>query len=534
MNVHKKSLTHRALRDQSGQVLPWVAFMMLLFLGLGAFVLDVGHAFYSYRQLQAATDAAAMAGAKLLYSSEAISTATSYGATSGGNNVNSQLTKVSMVPGYPKTECNATLTSMGIQCEGPLNANVIQVKEQALIPTFFAQVIGLKQLTVSTTSTATMGNPTPLNVALVVDTTLSLTSEDSNCGMTGMSCEMQGAQTLMSYLSPSVDYVAMFTFPSLSTSTAGNDSSCSPPPSLNPSNGGNPTPGLATALPYNFPAIPSNPATTGYVPATGVGTYQVTGFSENYRNANSSSPNSSSSLVGAVGIPANTATGQRAVTGCLTSPNNDGMYGTYLPGAIYAAQAALANRLALEMQSSPPITPINIMVILSDGDSNVSNQYAGSGNQFFTPGSYNETGQYPSDVGDCGQEVVAAGVAKTAGTLVYTVAYGSPATFVWAYDPNNLSNTINNSTCPTDANGFFSQYHLGPNVSSYPNITPCQAMQDMASTPTGQYFFSDYNQSGSNSTCYSPNTDAPTQLADIFAHIGGQLVKARLIPDSIF
>ena len=43
-----------------------LAFMMLLFLGLGAFVLDIGHAFYCYRELQAATDAAALAGAQQL------------------------------------------------------------------------------------------------------------------------------------------------------------------------------------------------------------------------------------------------------------------------------------------------------------------------------------------------------------------------------------------------------------------------------------------------------------------------------------
>ena len=60
MNVRRS--THQTLSDQRGQVLPWVAFMMVLFLGIGAFVLDIGHAYMSYRQLQAATDAAACGG----------------------------------------------------------------------------------------------------------------------------------------------------------------------------------------------------------------------------------------------------------------------------------------------------------------------------------------------------------------------------------------------------------------------------------------------------------------------------------------
>jgi hypothetical protein len=73
-------------------------------------------------------------------------------------------------------------------------------------------------------------------------------------------------------------------------------------------------------------------------------------------------------------------------------------------------------------------------------------------------------------------------------------------------------------------------------VSAYPGISPCQTMQDIASTSTAtmQYFYSDYNQSGSSSQCYSPNAESPTALADIFATIASKLTKARLIPDSMF
>jgi len=528
MNIHSESTFRRALKDQRGQVFPWVAFMMLLFLGMGAFVLDVGHAFMCYRQLQASTDAAALAGAMQIYSSNSSATAAAYGAVSGGANTYSTLQGVSMVPGYPKLECLSTVANMGILCEGHNSANAIQVKQQAIIPTFFAQVIGIKQMTLSATSTATKGKPVPLNVALLLDTTLSMDNQDSNCNNTQLGCALTGAQDLLAGLSPSVDAVSVFTFPNVSSSTTSNDTSCSPPQSLNPADGGALTPGLATALPYSMPTLPGT-ASLGYVVPLGTGTYQVTGFNSNYRNSDSSqSANSNSPLVQTLGAPA--GNGSAAISGCLAPPNNAGMYGTFLSGVIYAAQAALAGEKLSEIASDPTSQPVNIMIILSDGNTNASSRY-GLTNQFFatTPLA---TGIYPSDVGDCGQQVVAAGVAKSAGTLVFTVAYGSPATGSFTWNANDAADSINNAGCPTDQNSFFQAFNLGPNVSAYPNISPCQSMMDMASSPTSEFFYSDYNQSGSNSQCYSPNSESPTGLADIFATIAGKLTKARLIPDN--
>ena len=48
---------------------------------------------------------------------------------------------------------------MGIGCTAPNYANAIQVKEQAVIPTFFARVFGMGQMTISTTSTAAIPAP---------------------------------------------------------------------------------------------------------------------------------------------------------------------------------------------------------------------------------------------------------------------------------------------------------------------------------------------------------------------------------------
>ena len=80
MKNQTRPFLRKALKQQDGQVLPWVAFMMMLFLGMSAFVVDVGHAYYCYQELQAATDAAALAGAQQLLNSTAVSVAISYGA----------------------------------------------------------------------------------------------------------------------------------------------------------------------------------------------------------------------------------------------------------------------------------------------------------------------------------------------------------------------------------------------------------------------------------------------------------------------
>jgi hypothetical protein len=513
--------------------------MMGLFLGMAAFVLDVSHAYICYHQLQAATDAAALAGAKQVYYSTALSTATNYSGstgTVGAPNTYASLNNVTIVSST--TKCLSTIVAMGILCEGPETANAVQVVQSATIPTFFAQIFGIKQLKLYATATAAKGKPVPLNVALLIDTTLSMDDGDSSCGggsgATQLSCAMGGAQTLLAGLAPTLDPVSVFTFPNVDPATVANDKGCSPPQSLNPSFYSTPTPGLATAVPYTFPTIPSS-ASTGYTASNG-GTYQIANFSSGYRTSNSATaPNASDPVVQALGQPA-TKTAP-AVAGCLAPPNQAGEFGTYLAGVIYAAQAALDQEKATELAELPVNSPapINIMIILSDGNTNASPYYAGVNNQFFTPNvTLNTNGVYPSGVGDCGQEVVAANTAKADGTQIFAIGYGSPATGSFSWNPNDISDSINNAGCPTDQNSFFSTFHLGANVSARPNIAPCQAMKDMASpdTSTIQYFYSDSVVAGSDSGCYSAVPDSPGNLNDIFASIVGSLSKARLIPDN--
>ena len=156
--------------------------------------------------------------------------------------------------------------------------------------------------------------------------------------------------------------------------------------------------------------------------------------------------------------------------------------GTFFAGAIYAAQDSLVAAKAANTSSQ------NVMVILSDGDANAT-----SGAM---PTASTTTGTYPSTKNQCQQAVTAAAAAKTAGTKVYTVAYGAAA-----------------SGCATDT----------------PAITPCQTMENMAYDAST--FFSDYTATGGSSTCISASRPT-TNLNEIFTEIAGDLTLARLIPDS--
>ena len=498
----------RFLSEENGQALPVIAIMLSAILALGGLAIDVGRALYSFEQLQASTDAAALAGAEALPASSAVSTATKYSSVSGNLNASASLPGVTMVSGYPKIECLTTLKNQGMACTAPDNANAMHVEQTMTVPMYFLALIGKKTLTLTTSATAAMrgSTPIPYNVAIVMDTTLSMYQYDSDCGATQMQCALNGVQVLLQNLNPcpqdqatcsinngvsanAVDRVALFTFPNVTIGTASINLTCTTavpanflwnstigayivmPPST-------PFYGIATSTAYTFPSA----SATSYNPSgSGTGTYQLTQFLSDYRTSDAAtSLNSASSLVKAAG----------AVSGCgsMQPSNYDGVYGTYYAGAIYAAQAAL-----LAEQAANPGSQ-NVMILLSDGDSTAP-QYNGSYNVMPSPATAN--GLYPSWVNECNQAVTAASVATATGTRVYSVAYGSPQT-----------------GCASDTS---------------PIISPCQTMANIASA--SQYFFSDYNQSGSNSTCFS-NEQPVTSLSGIFTQIASDLTNGRLIPDN--
>jgi hypothetical protein len=243
-----------------------------------------------------------------------------------------------------------------------------------------------------------------------------------------------------------------------------------------------PWPGVPTAVAYSFPSV----GATSYSPSgSTTATYQLTPFLSDYRASDTAATlNASSALV--------KASGGAGSCGGMLPPNYDGNFGTYYAGVIYAAQAALFHQSQVYPGSQ------NVMLLLSDGNATAPQALNGYP---VMPSPADASGNYPSYVGECGQAVIAAQYATNQGTKVYSIAYGS------------------------EPSGCLSDVSAG----SYPNITPCQTMLNIASVP--QYFYSDYLQSGSNSNCIAPY-QPDTNLSKIFADIANDLTFDRLIPNN--
>lgn len=504
----RKSASPSAWRDQSGQVLPWVALLMLMFLGMCALVVDIGHAMLVQRQLQASADAAALAAAQTLPNSTWSTVGMSYTSAAGSKNA---YFGVSVGTPVIAGKCLTTVTSWGIPCSAT-SPNAVSVTETATIPTFFAEAIGIPTMTLTATSTASKGSkPLPYNVAIILDTTPSMNTKDNNCGgITQLQCATQGVQQLLLGLAPTLDNVSLFTFPNITTTSVSSDYDCS---SSNP-----------TVGPYTFPsATATSLSSMPYTTTTGWGwnqttttvqeTYQVTGWLNNYRSSNAATSLSTTSyLANAVGVGVN-----NSCTGMQTSNEN-----TYYAAAIYAAQASL-----IAEQIANPGTQ-NAIIFLSDGNATAKENSPGGS---FSPGSNDmatgsqsttvatNSGTYPSWVGECGQGVDAAQYAanyttpagKADGTTFFSIAYGSPT-------------SSNSGNCGSDRSG-----------GAHQNITPCQAMQQMSSGWPGNttHFYSDYYAPGGDSGCQASDANNQiTSLNNIFQSIVGSLTSSRLIPNN--
>lgn len=586
----ERSLTRFLLADDGGQILPWVAVATVVLICTAALVLDVGNAMVAQRELQNATDAVALSAAQSISgSTTAYSTiGAKYGAAPGEKNAYSNMT---VNPPTITPLCLTTVTSWGVYCAssgGTVTVpNAVQVTQTASLNTFFAGVFGKSTLSLSATSTAANG-ARPYNIALIVDSTLSMAAPDTNCVVGGVTltqenCALYGVQQLLLGLNPTYDYVSLFTFPNFSygNSPAGTvepstgQFACTTAipssynsisyynassqnfgytPVLYPTNNANnpsdskggswggsnpnqphyqpPWSGVVMDMPYSFPPAPTS--TAGYTLPSGNGapTYQVAGFSQDYIDAGSSSLNSGSNLVKAVG----------GASGCggLAPGSYDGNYGTYYAGALYAAQSALLAEQAGHADS------YNAIIILGDGNSDApqdtnsfdsSSPSMPSGNTeaettyststslntaFNMPSGWStagSSGSYPSYKGECGQAVKAAQYAatytsggKANNTLIFTIAYGALT-------------TSGSKSCNTDVG-----------TGSYSNITPCQTMQKMATQVPGEtpsdYFYSDYNVPGGDSGCTADtNNSGLKAISQIYQAIAGKLWTARLIPN---
>lgn len=529
--ILRRIFSLRLLRDQRGQALPIMTFMMVTLLGMGALSIDFGRAFVSYRELQSSTDAAALAGAQQLpNTSNATSVATSFSAGNGDSNAYNWMKGVTV---SASAYCSTTAKGWGLPCVGSSSVNVLKVTESYSVPTYFARLFGINSIPIAASASAAMNGSAPWNVVIIVDTTNSMTQTDSSSECSSQSrlaCSLQGVQAFLQdgNLYPcaattgcggsdtqtsataipaygnypnGLNHIALFTFPVMETNGSNpisDDFNCSgSSPSIPPVDSSSQSYGG-----YQFP----NTNDTSYAPpASGIlinpapspsstkgaynASYQVVGFSTDYKSSNGATTlNTNSYLVKAIG-------GNSSCTG-MQAP---GGLGTYYAGVIYAAQAAL-----LKEQTNYPGSQ-NAIVLVSDGDATASCTQMGATSSSTcpspAPSGATNSGSYPSWKNECGQAITAAQAVASAGTRVYTVAYGAET-----------------SGCATDTSG------------TYAGITPCSALKDMASSTT--YFYSDYNQSGSgiDSNCVGTGS-LDTSLSTIFQEIASSLSNARLIPN---
>ena len=363
-----RSAIGRWRSDNRGAVAIIAAFVAIPFSLMLGLVVEEARIYQAIRELNAATQMAALAGAQDINcctTSKAVATATTYGSL---NPIKGQT--ITMVSGYPKLKC---LTTINVSCTGTDSANAIQVSQQVTLPLVFGGFVGKASHTITATATASAkggGGSKALDVMLVIDTTASMNDADTSCSISGateLTCAEAGAQALLKAFNPNIVDVGLMIFPGVTSTTAQYDYDCATSPT---------------------------PTTVSYAAASPQ--YQIIALSNDYKtaaNANTSTLNTSSNLVKAVG---------GGGSGCTQGLDAVGGYGTYYAGVITAAQTALTTGGRTGVQK--------VMIILSDGNANASSSNVPSGKA----------------TNQCHEAITAAQAATTAGIWVYTAAFGSP------------------------------------------------------------------------------------------------------------
>lgn len=377
-NSRISRLFGRFRRDSSGVTTTLIGLALTSMMGLSAMVIDVGSVFVARRALQTSADAAALSGAAVIngpVAGAAITTANNYSATSGKYN-SSTARSVTMVSGYPQLRC---LTSIGVSRSGSDSSNAFVVRQRTSVPTYFARLFGISQMTVTATSTAALaaGVSKPLEIMMVVDTTGSMNSRDASCGtnVTKLRCAQNGARELMSGISPTASRIGLMVFP----------------PTAN-----------ATEAAKNYDCSTSSPAIRGYKSAQN-GIYDVLPLGNDFKaNDSSADLTATSNIVIAMKGGCNNG-GMSAVGGV----------GTYYADAITRAQNRLVATGRADVQ--------RVIILLSDGDA--------------TADRYN----IDNTANQCRRAINAAAAAKTAGTWVYSIAYDAQ-TSGCSYDSGSYKN----------------------------------------------------------------------------------------------
>ena len=203
----------RGARGERGQILAVVALALVALLGVAAFSIDVGYAYYAKRQLQSATDAAALAGAQdLPNATTAIATATNYAQDNTPANLSFNFTYT--------TTCTATAV-VATGCVSTVNPNQLTVAGTASTNTWFAKIFGINHFDVSTHANACSPcSSTPVDIVIAVDRTGSMCSPtDSSGNCIDLDNAKDGIRTMLTNLNPPYAQIGMVAFPPVQTTS---------------------------------------------------------------------------------------------------------------------------------------------------------------------------------------------------------------------------------------------------------------------------------------------------------------------------
>ena len=349
----------RGARGERGQILAVVALALVALLGVAAFSIDVGYAYYAKRQLQSATDAAALAGAQdLPNATTAIATATNYAQDNTPANLSFNFTYT--------TTCTATAI-LATGCVATVNPNQLTVAGTASTNTWFAKIFGINHFDVSTHANACSPcSSTPVDIVIAVDRTGSMCSPtDSSGNCIDLDNAKDGIRTMLTDLNPPYAQIGMVAFPPVQTTST---SACAAPYN---SLGGNGYDG------FDSP-------TRGYVTDTIAGDYK-TGTALN----TSFGP-----------LPAHRSTGH--ASSCIEAGGN-----TSYSEALRQARAELAAH-------GRPNVP-DYIVFLTDGEANIGSVYSATDPTYY-PGN-------PDDQSPCHTAINLANQYKSQGVTIYSIGY---------------------------------------------------------------------------------------------------------------
>jgi Flp pilus assembly protein TadG len=334
--------------------------ILVALLGVTAFAIDVGYAYYAKRQLQSAADAAALAGAQDLPDvTTATATAQSYAATNTPANISGF--NFTYTASCTKTAIIAT------GCSPTVNPNELTVAGTASTNTWFARLFGIPHFNLSAHANACSPcSATPVDVVVVIDRTGSMCSPTDRYGnCTDLDNAKAGVRTMLGILNPPYAEVGMIAFPPVQSTATD-----------------------PCAAPYN--SLAGN-GFDGYdAPTRGYVTDQISG---NYQSSQGVLDPSS-------GLYKHTEPGPAG--SCIQAGGN-----TSYSEALRQAQTELTTH-------GRPNVP-DYIVFLTDGEANIGSVY---GPADPTYPQYNSDDMQP-----CQTAVDVADAAKAEGTTIYSIGY---------------------------------------------------------------------------------------------------------------